>query len=154
MSSSHGVISRSPEVNAEAYSLRNQLRAKEFELQRLQNANQGKSSSKQIIDLKDDIKKLQNQLDRLIGHHSDGSLVGRNDEVARARRFNEFVESTEIPSSNRIGNHIPCTPAARSVQSYHSTLLSSPKSPSEKQEEKKKTDDLLIPFPPHWVQKW
>lgn len=154
MPSSHGIISRSPEINSEAYSLRNQIRAKEFELQRLQSSSssQGKIS-KQILEVKDEIKKLQNQLDRLIGHNSNVNSYGRNDEVERARRFHEFVESAEAPSSsNRLGNHIPCTPAARSVQSYHSTLLSSPKSSPETQEEKK-IDKLTIPYPSHWIQK-
>lgn len=153
MSSTHGIISRSPEVNAEAYSLRNQIRAKEFELQRLHNTNQGKSS-KQIIELKDDLKKLQNQLDHLIGHRSNVNIPAKSDEVARAKKFNEFIESTEIPLSNRIGNHQPCTPAARSVQSYHSTLLSSPKSSPEKKEDIVKINENMIPFPPHWIQKW
>ena len=154
IASNHGVISRSPEVNAEAYSLRNQIRAKEFELQRLQTSNQSQGKiSKQIIELKDDIKRLQNHLDRLIGHHSDLNIPRGSDNVARTRRFNEFVESKESSSSNRFGYNAPCTPAARSVQSYHSSLLISPNSQPENQEENKKINELLISFPSHWIQK-
>lgn len=157
----HGVISRSPEVNAEVHALRNQIRTKEFELQRLQQASNAYVSSqptsakntintsKQISELRDDIKKLQSRLDRLIGSSS-----GKYDTGDRRRKMNEPVESRDGGGLRRLGTHIPSTPAARSVQSYQSPLLSpSPKTISERQVPDRQMDASIVPLPPQWLHK-
>jgi hypothetical protein len=165
MASNHGgVISRSPEVNAEVHTLRNQIRIKQFEFERLQQAGSSFVSSqatpakntittaKQISELKDDIKKLQSRLDRLIGTPSpSGNEIKRN-------RMSEFAESRESRESMgaRVGAHVPTTPAARSVQSYQSPLLSSSqkKKIDSPADEKAKRDESVVPCPPHWLQRY
>jgi hypothetical protein len=163
MGSSHGVvISRTPEVNAEFHSLRNRIRTKQFELERLQEASCTTSShpasakgaataSKQISELRDDIKKLQTRLDRLLGSQSTGKNIHSNQ--SGRRKMNEYMESRETVS--RAVPHIPSTPAARSVQSYQSPLLATPpKSPkSDKAPEAKKLAESIVPCPPHWLQR-
>lgn len=161
MTTTHGVISRSPEVNAEVHALRNQLRTKQFELERLQQASNLSGSSqptaaknttntsKQIVELRDDIKKLQVRLERLIG--SEGKV--ETGEIRR-RKMNEYVDSRDGGGANRLGTHLPSTPAARSVQSYQSPLLSpSPKTISEQQIPGAGQHESIIPLPPQWLQR-
>jgi septal ring factor EnvC (AmiA/AmiB activator) len=168
MASNHGgVISRSPEVNAEVHSVRNQIRTKQFELERLQQASGSFVSSqstptkntiptaKQISELKDDIKKLQSRLDRLIGASSGGERYPSSSEASRRSRMSEYAESRESRESLVTRVHIPTTPAARSVQSYQSPLLSSSqKKRIDLPEDTTKRDESIVPCPPHWLQRY